>query len=257
MLDDHSAWRAGQLKSVAGVLINASKVVGDSTAQKQIESALAQALTQSQGAPLLTWLDAYEKKLSSKTAGQPDVSSCCNECEPERKPDARRSASAPEESSAKAAGDDGPKFGRRAEDAFNAPKSLKVDQAKIDRLMNLIGEMIVSKNALPYLAQRAEVQFGVRELSREIKAQYAIINRITDEMQDAIMQVRMMSVSFVFQPTNWAKKCNWCLKGRRRKPTRTSSRLWPIRSCTLFAIVSITVWKSRRCGVRRESLPRA
>jgi two-component system chemotaxis sensor kinase CheA len=199
MLDDHSAWRAGQLKSVAGVLINASKVVGDSTAQKQIESALAQALTQSQGAPLLTWLDAYEKKLSSKTAGQPDVSSCCNECEPERKPDARRSASAPEESSAKAAGDDGPKFGRRAEDAFNAPKSLKVDQAKIDRLMNLIGEMIVSKNALPYLAQRAEVQFGVRELSREIKAQYAIINRITDEMQDAIMQVRMMSVSFVFQ----------------------------------------------------------
>ena len=48
-------------------------------------------------------------------------------------------------------------------------------------------------------AQRAESQFGVRELSREIKGQYSTINRIADEMQDAIMQVRMMAVSFVFQ----------------------------------------------------------
>jgi len=69
----------------------------------------------------------------------------------------------------------------------------------VDRLMNLIGELVVSKNGLPYLAVRAESQFGVRELSREIKSQYSIINRIADEMQDAIMQVRMMAVSFVFQ----------------------------------------------------------
>jgi len=65
--------------------------------------------------------------------------------------------------------------------------------------MNLIGEMVVAKNALPYLAGRAESVFGSRELSREIKAQYSVINRIAEEMQDAIMQVRMMPVSFVFQ----------------------------------------------------------
>jgi len=58
---------------------------------------------------------------------------------------------------------------------------------------------VVAKNAIPYLASRAENVFGVRELSREIKAQYAVINRISEEMQDAIMQVRMMPVSFVFQ----------------------------------------------------------
>jgi len=89
------------------------------------------------------------------------------------------------------------RLGRRNDDASS--KSLKVDQVKIDRLMNLIGEMVVAKNAIPYLANRAETQFGVRELSREIKAQYAVINRISEEMQDAIMQVRMMPVSFVFQ----------------------------------------------------------
>jgi two-component system, chemotaxis family, sensor kinase CheA len=65
--------------------------------------------------------------------------------------------------------------------------------------MNLIGEMVVAKNALPYLAARAEDLYGVRELSREIKTQYGVINRIAEEMQDAIMQVRMLPVSFVFQ----------------------------------------------------------
>ncbi len=90
------------------------------------------------------------------------------------------------------------RLNRRADDAHNA-KTLKVDQVKVDRLMNLIGEMVVAKNAIPYLASRAENVFGVRELSREIKAQYAVINRISEEMQDAIMQVRMMPVSFVFQ----------------------------------------------------------
>lgn len=90
------------------------------------------------------------------------------------------------------------RFGRRAEDQL-AGKVLKVEQSKIDRLMDLISEIVVAKNSLPYLANKAEDHFGVRELSRDIKAQYAVINRIVEEMQDAIMQVRMLPVSFIFQ----------------------------------------------------------
>lgn len=78
-------------------------------------------------------------------------------------------------------------------------RSLRVAQDKIDRLVDLIGEMVVAKNALPYLAQRAEQHFGQRELAREIKNQYAVINRIAEDMQHAIMQVRMMPVGTVFQ----------------------------------------------------------
>ncbi len=78
-------------------------------------------------------------------------------------------------------------------------KVLKVGQEKIDRLMDLIGEMVVAKNSLPYLAQRAEEVFQQRELAREIKAQYAVINRIAEDMQHAIMQVRMLPVGAVFQ----------------------------------------------------------
>ncbi|WP_290874531.1 chemotaxis protein CheA, partial [Aquabacterium sp.] len=85
------------------------------------------------------------------------------------------------------------------DDGNGHQKVLKVGQEKIDRLMDLIGEMVVAKNALPYLAQRAETVFQQRELAREIKAQYAVINRIAEDMQHAIMQVRMMPVGTVFQ----------------------------------------------------------
>ena len=86
-----------------------------------------------------------------------------------------------------------------APDEATGQKVVKVAQDKIDRLMDLIGEMVVAKNALPYLAERAEAVFGQRELSREIKAQYAVINRIAEDMQHAIMQVRMLPVGSIFQ----------------------------------------------------------
>ena len=76
---------------------------------------------------------------------------------------------------------------------------LKVDQAKVDALMNLIAELVVSKNSLPFLARRAETVYGSREMGREIKDQYAIIDRLAQEMQRAIMDVRMLPVSEVFE----------------------------------------------------------
>lgn len=90
----------------------------------------------------------------------------------------------------------------KAEETTNdkvAIKTLKVDQHKIDRLMDLIGELVVAKNGLPYLAQRAERVYGQRELAREIKDQYGVINRIAQELQGSIMQIRMMPVGHVFQ----------------------------------------------------------
>ena len=78
-------------------------------------------------------------------------------------------------------------------------RSLKVDVSRVDSLMDLVGELVVAKNALPYLARRAQDDFSVPLLSRDIKNQYGVINRITEELQAAVMQVRMTSVSNVFQ----------------------------------------------------------
>ncbi|PKU26611.1 chemotaxis protein CheA [Telmatospirillum siberiense] len=79
-----------------------------------------------------------------------------------------------------------------------ASRVLKVDQAKVDALMTLIGELVVSKNSLPFLARRAEQVHGSREMSREIKDLHAVIDRLAQEMQTAIMAVRMLPVSEMF-----------------------------------------------------------
>ncbi|MHB8067870.1 MAG: chemotaxis protein CheA [Desulfobaccales bacterium] len=199
MLDDHPAWQPGRLKAVAGVLVNCYKAIGDLTAQDEIEAALQEALAAGDSAPLLAWLDGRRsgQPTTAQTHPSPAGADLTANDAPASGPRQPANSSPPPQGPATV--DEAPRFGRRAEDAIAGPKSLKVDQGKIDRLMNLIGEMVVSKNALPYLAQRAEDQFGVRELAREIKAQYAVINRIAEEMQDAIMQVRMVPVSFVFQ----------------------------------------------------------
>jgi two-component system chemotaxis sensor kinase CheA len=79
------------------------------------------------------------------------------------------------------------------------PRTLRVEQEKIDSMMDLVGELVVAKNSLPFLARRAEKHFGLRELGREIKDQYGVIDRIAQELQGAILAVRMMPVSQVFQ----------------------------------------------------------
>ncbi|HIJ94371.1 MAG TPA: chemotaxis protein CheA [Desulfuromonadales bacterium] len=184
MLQDQPAWHSGRLKAVATTLINCCAAMGEIQTAAEIEAALKTGLETGSGGLLLDWLNAR--------IGMPTLRA--NLSEIVQSPQGQQQTG----NVISAFTDEGPKFGRRAEDQIG-PRSLKVDQVKIDLLMNLIGEMVVSKNALPYLAQRAENQFGAREVAREIKAQYTVINRIVEEMQGAIMQVRMMPVSFVFQ----------------------------------------------------------
>lgn len=80
-----------------------------------------------------------------------------------------------------------------------AERTLRVEQGRIDALMNLVGELVVAKNALPFLARDAENRFGSRELAREIKDKYAVIDRITRQMHGAVMDIRMMPVSDLFK----------------------------------------------------------
>ncbi|OYT88411.1 MAG: chemotaxis protein CheA [Burkholderiales bacterium PBB6] len=234
-LPDDAKWLAGRIKAAAKVLDGCLHAVGRGNEVPALQAAAQAALADMTAAPLAAWLeDAFpEGTLATQAqplaavaaasvvpaAAAPVLATAGNGADWPAKP--TTAASAPAAADDDTDDDDEPagaddvvpgvpasrsgepvdgdvKFGRRSEDQQSA-RSLKVDQVKIDRLMNLIGEMVVAKNAIPYLANRAETVFGVRDLSREIKAQYAVINRISEEMQDAIMQVRMMPVSFVFQ----------------------------------------------------------
>ncbi|MER7006102.1 chemotaxis protein CheA [Dactylosporangium sp. NPDC000555] len=90
---------------------------------------------------------------------------------------------------------------RRAADADPGQvgsRVLKIDQAKVDRLMELVGELNVAKNGLTFLAEAAEEEYGSRALSRRIKDQYAGLHRIAEELQSAVMDVRMLPLSVSF-----------------------------------------------------------
>ncbi|TWI52723.1 two-component system chemotaxis sensor kinase CheA [Pseudomonas duriflava] len=192
-------WLSGQQAAIVRTLGNA--LSGHDMLLQYFQQSLDEANRQASSTPLMAWLQA-ELEASASEAGE--VHEECSlardiagewpsaQLEPsvaamqgvsEAVPVAAESASA-----------------RRQDDTGHVtPKVLKIEQEKIDRLMNLIGEIVVAKNGLPYLAERAENQYGQRDLAREIKAQYAVVNRIAEDLQDAIMQVRMMPVSFVLQ----------------------------------------------------------
>jgi two-component system chemotaxis sensor kinase CheA len=194
-LPDDDAWLGGRIKAAIASLSGCLRASGRANEEPALQAAAATALEAGTAAPVAQWLAAAFSStalvLAPVTVALRSIPQELGAAGAPAQPDSEVDAAAglPELEG---------RMNRRADDATSA-KTLKVDQVKVDRLMNLIGEMVVAKNAIPYLASRAENVFGVRELSREIKAQYAVINRISEEMQDAIMQVRMMPVSFVFQ----------------------------------------------------------
>jgi len=197
-LSDDVLWLSGRIKAAAASLSGCLQAIGGAAAIPGMEAARDAALSQATAIPLLLWFDGQFSRPTEAPLPRHHLDSggpSPAQPVPLQSDQGVQTAMIVEPPGLESE----VKFGRRAEDAPSATKSIKVDQAKIDRLMNLIGEIVVAKNALPYLAGRAETVFGVRELSREIKVQYAVINRIAEEMQDSIMQVRMMPVSFVFQ----------------------------------------------------------
>ncbi|MBW4047134.1 MAG: chemotaxis protein CheA [Proteobacteria bacterium] len=190
-LSDDALWLPGRLKACAATI--AACIPHGTADPAPLERALQEALHTRSASPLRAWLGASGLLRSAAVCAQPSAAAVVA-------PEPAVARALPAEGMLSTATVDvDPKVtGRRSEDSLSN-KILKVDQAKVDYLMNLIGEMVVAKNALPFLANRAERQGGGRDLAREIKAQYTVINRIAEEMQDAIMQVRMMPVSVVFQ----------------------------------------------------------
>ncbi|MDB2562687.1 chemotaxis protein CheA [Sulfurimonas sp.] len=76
-------------------------------------------------------------------------------------------------------------------------KTVKIDQESIDSLMNVAGELLVAKNSLPYLADGI-IGMTHDVIKREIMEKYIFINRLTEQLQDLIMGMRMLPISYVF-----------------------------------------------------------
>ena len=80
-----------------------------------------------------------------------------------------------------------------------AVRTLRIEEAKVDRLIDAAGELIVAKNSLNELANRAGAELGDCEIARAIRTQAAAIDRLAGQSHQAAVQLRMVPLAQVFR----------------------------------------------------------
>lgn len=78
-------------------------------------------------------------------------------------------------------------------------RMLRVDASRIDRLADLVGEMVIAKNALAHLARRFEDGLDRKHVSQGLLTSQAAIERLVAELHGAVMDVRMMPMRDTFR----------------------------------------------------------
>jgi two-component system chemotaxis sensor kinase CheA len=76
-------------------------------------------------------------------------------------------------------------------------KTVRVDIARLDRVMNIIGELIIEKNQLEALLRNATVRQN-RVLSQELGKVSRNLDRKLDEMQRSVIEIRMVPVGQIY-----------------------------------------------------------
>ncbi len=77
--------------------------------------------------------------------------------------------------------------------------TIRVDQEKLDRLMRSAGELLVARNAFPLLAKRLTVEHGLSGVAKEVKDAGDHISHIAEDLQAAVLSIRMTPIRTVFQ----------------------------------------------------------
>ncbi|MDQ7006052.1 MAG: chemotaxis protein CheA [Acidobacteriota bacterium] len=175
-----------QLEGAAGNLedqiaaIRSGKVPFDNTVSQQLADRVAD----------------LEKRLADILAGKPE--------EPSEEPSAvgsnhsgSNTGGAKEEAGKASAKQTKPSSPRVTE---SAPKTMRVNQELLDTFMNLVGELIVARNAFGHIERRLELGDGERgDALKDLRAASLAVARISEEMQRTVMEMRMVPIRTVFQ----------------------------------------------------------
>ncbi len=86
-----------------------------------------------------------------------------------------------------------------ARSTSTGPSTIRIEQEKLDRLMRVVGELLVARGAFPVLAQKLTLGEDASIVAKELKEAGAGISRIADELQNSVMSIRMLPVKTVFQ----------------------------------------------------------
>ena len=79
--------------------------------------------------------------------------------------------------------------------------SIRVDYEKLDHLMNLIGELLINRNRYAMIAKNLESNssdIDIASVAQDLSETTYAMSRVSDDLQDTLMKVRMLPVSSVF-----------------------------------------------------------
>lgn len=82
---------------------------------------------------------------------------------------------------------------RRKGDAAPASSSIRVDISKVDLLINMVGELVITQSMLSMLGE----EFSVDRIE-QMKDGLEQLERHTRELQESVMLIRMVPISFAF-----------------------------------------------------------
>ncbi|WMJ81552.1 chemotaxis protein CheA [Clostridium sp. MB40-C1] len=91
--------------------------------------------------------------------------------------------------------------------------TIRMDVNKIDKLLNLVGEFIIDKEALSQIAQELKRKYKKEPLAGKLWNLISHINHISEDLQETVMSTRMLPLENIFSRfprmvRDLSKKCN-------------------------------------------------
>ncbi len=77
-------------------------------------------------------------------------------------------------------------------------QTVRVDIAKLDNLMNVVGELVITKNSITQLIDRLRGMLGFNELVMNLVKNARVMERKLSELQSGVLEVRMVPVGQIF-----------------------------------------------------------
>jgi two-component system chemotaxis sensor kinase CheA len=92
-----------------------------------------------------------------------------------------------------------PSNARQSSAASANSATIRIDQDKLDRLIRVVGELLVARGAIPTLVEKLAAGEDRATVARALKDAGAGISRIAEDLQTSVMAIRMLPVKTVFQ----------------------------------------------------------
>ncbi|MHB1680729.1 MAG: chemotaxis protein CheA [bacterium] len=82
--------------------------------------------------------------------------------------------------------------------SVSAETTIRVDVERLDNVMNLVGELVLSRNRIFNIASKLELKYPEDEFTESLMQVVSNLNLITTDLQLAVMKTRMQPVKKVF-----------------------------------------------------------